>query len=175
MIERKIVEEKIPEIMWIKNPGIREKTIDTWIEAVKVGGWSFLEEIPFTLSFENSGTLVDHARRVTMLVKHVADARREKINHDFLVAGAILHDIGKALEYTKTEDGSIFVNREVERHPISGSKLAEKCGLPKEVVHIIAAHSHEGDKMDRSIEAVIVHHCDFIDFEIMKKTAEEEL
>jgi hypothetical protein len=54
------------------------------------------------------------------------------------------------------------------RHPESGAKLAEECDLPKEVVHIIAAHSHEGDSMNRTPEAIIIHHCDFIDFEIKK-------
>jgi hypothetical protein len=35
-------------------------------------------------------------------------------------------------------------------------------------VLIIYAHSHEGDKLKRSPEAVIVNHSDFIDFEIKK-------
>ena len=39
---------------------------------------------------------------------------------------------------------------------------------PGEVVHIIYAHSHEGDKTERSPESYIVHHCDFIDFHIRK-------
>ena len=41
-------------------------------------------------------------------------------------------------------------------------------GIPGEVLHIIATHSHEGDKVERSIESIIFHHADFVDFDIAK-------
>ena len=97
------------------------------------------------------------------------DIRDENINQDDLIAGALLHDVGKLLEYelidgnaVKSEYGKVF------RHPVSGSKLAWQCGLPDEIVHIIYAHSHEGDNLKRSPETIIVNHSDFIDFEIRK-------
>ena len=97
------------------------------------------------------------------------ETREEDINGDFLIAGALLHDVGKLMEYelrngkvVKSEYGKQF------RHPVSGSNLARDCGLPDGVVHIIYAHSHEGNNIKRSPEAIIVHHCDFIDFEIKK-------
>jgi hypothetical protein len=40
-------------------------------------------------------------------------------------------------------------------------------GLPDKVVHIIASHSKEG--ADRIPESILIHHCDFIDFEIEKR------
>jgi putative nucleotidyltransferase with HDIG domain len=92
------------------------------------------------------------------------------INLEFLIAGALLHDVGKLMEYELKDDGSVVKSEfgKTMRHPVSGSKLAEECGLPNEVVHIIYAHSKEGDTLERSSEAIIVHHCDFIDFEIRK-------
>ncbi len=54
------------------------------------------------------------------------------------------------------------------RHPFTGVALAYKHGIPGEVLHIIATHSHEGDKMERSIESIIFHHADFVDFDIAK-------
>ena len=54
------------------------------------------------------------------------------------------------------------------RHPFSGVALAYKHGIPGEVMHIIATHSHEGDKVERSIESIIFHHADFVDFDIAK-------
>ena len=50
------------------------------------------------------------------------------------------------------------------RHPFSGVSLAEECGVPPEVCHIIAAHAHEGDLVKRTTEAYIVHHADFMTF-----------
>ena len=46
--------------------------------------------------------------------------------------------------------------------------FAGEHGIPGEVMHIIATHSHEGDKMERSIESIIFHHADFVDFDIAK-------
>jgi hypothetical protein len=38
--------------------------------------------------------------------------------------------------------------------------------LPDAVSHIVATHSFEGDRVQRSIESIIFHHADFIDFDI---------
>jgi hypothetical protein len=57
---------------------------------------------------------------------------------------------------------------ELLRHPISGAAFAFAHGLPQEVVHIIAAHSKEGDGTQRTIEAIIVNHADFVNFDVLK-------
>jgi len=172
-MEKSDIEGLIPELKWIRDRALREKVVTAWLEGVKRGKWGSLKEVPFTLSFQNSGTLVDHARRVTQLVKQVADVREENINMDYLIAGALLHDIGKALEYEKVED-EIRVSDygKKVRHPISGANLARELGIPEEVAHIIESHSHEGDKMKRSKESIIVHHCDFIDFDLRRREVE---
>ncbi len=54
------------------------------------------------------------------------------------------------------------------RHPFSGVGLCFKHELPDEVMHIVAAHSKEGDHVQRTIECIIFHHADFIDFDIAK-------
>jgi putative nucleotidyltransferase with HDIG domain len=157
------------ELKLIKNQDLKEKVVAVWEEATKRGKWNKLEDIPFTLIFENSGLLVDHTKRITNLVWNVGCVREEKLNKDYLIAGALLHDVGKSIEY-EFKDGKVVKSKlgAKMRHPASGAKLAEECGLPTEVVHIIAAHSHEGDTMNRTPEAIIIHHCDFIDFEIKK-------
>ena len=55
------------------------------------------------------------------------------------------------------------------RHPISGAAFAFKYDIPQEVLHIIAAHSKEGDGVRRTVEAVIVNHADFVNFDALKK------
>ena len=50
----------------------------------------------------------------------------------------------------------------------SGLAIADRFGLPAEVQHIIAAHSKEGDLGQRTVEAIIVHHADFVSFEPFK-------
>jgi len=157
------------ELAWIKDKKLRDKVIQVWKVAADKGSWKKLDNVPFTLLIENSGKLTDHTKRITNLAKAVYDNREEKINLDYLIAGALLHDVGKLLEYEKV--GRKVVKGEYGkkfRHPVSGALLARELGLPDEVVLIIYAHSHEGDKLERSPESVIVHHCDFIDFHIKK-------
>jgi len=157
------------ELQWIRDVNIKNMVIDVWLKASDRGGWKTLNEVPFTLLFENSGCLTDHTKRITNLAKTIKDQRKETINQDFLIAGALLHDVGKLLEYEKIS-GKIVKGEYGKkfRHPVSGSLLAKECGVPDEIVHIIYTHSHEGDNIERSPESVIVHHCDFIDFHIRK-------
>jgi putative nucleotidyltransferase with HDIG domain len=170
MVKKKDIESIFSkELEWIKDKDLRNKVIKVWEEAAIRGKWNSIEEVPFTLAFENSGKLTDHTKRMTCITKAVYDQRTEDLNLDYLIAGAILHDVGKLLEVIKIDDK--FVKSEYGkklRHPVSGAKLAKELGLPDEVVLIIHAHSYEGDKLKRSPEAVIVSHSDFIDFDIKK-------
>jgi putative nucleotidyltransferase with HDIG domain len=170
MIEISEIKKYFKELLWIQDKDLQEKVVLAWKLAIDRGKWERWEDVPFTLLIEDSGKLIEHTKRVTNLVWNVGNLRTEKINKDYLVAGALLHDVGKTLEY-ELKDGKVIKSEfgAKMRHPESGAKLAEECGLPKEVVHIIAAHSHEGDSMNRIPEAIIVYHCDFIDFEITKR------
>ena len=170
MIEKHDIEQYFLELELIKDKELRRKVVDVWKTAVDRGGWTRLQDIPFTPLFENSGLLVDHTRRITKLAWSVVNSREEPLNKDYVIAGALLHDVGKLLEY-EMKAGKIVKSAfgEKTRHPAAGAHLAEELKLPKEVVHIIAAHSHEGDTMNRTAEAIIIHHCDFIDFEIKKR------
>ena len=157
------------ELQWINDEDLKDKVVSVWKEAADRGCWKSLDDAPFTLLIKDSGKLTDHTKRITNIAKTIYDLRTEEINLDFLISGALLHDVGKLLEYEykdgeyiKCEYGKKF------RHPVSGALLAKELGLPDEVVLIIYAHSHEGDNLKRSPEAVIVNHSDFIDFEIKK-------
>src|SRR5690606_17839471 len=92
------------------------------------------------------------------------------VNHDVLVAGALLADVGKMLEFDKDAAGNLIKGHygDMLRHPFSGVALCYKHGIPPEVMHMVATHSHEGDKVERTIESIIFHHADFVDFDIAK-------
>ncbi len=51
------------------------------------------------------------------------------------------------------------------RHTLSGIAIADRFNLPPEVLHIIGTHSKEGDLGKRTVEAIIVHHADFVSFD----------
>ena len=165
-----------PELQWIRDNELREKTGKTWELALSrsVLTPDDLEKIPFTLLCgpEIGVSFMAHKRCVV----HISRESGEKINSYFgdklpvnmnvLIAGAILADVGKLLEYELDNDGNAVqgVYGKYVRHPFSGVSLAEECGVPPEVCHIIAAHADEGNLVKRSTEAYIVHHADFMTF-----------
>lgn len=164
-----------PEISHITDLGIRTKTIAAFLEAVSRGGWTLddLDRIPFTLLIPNCPVgLLTHMRSVVQTALRISETldgfynKYYQVDRDILLSGAILHDVGKLMEYAETGKG--FVKSQVGRimrHPFSGAALALKHGLPDEIQHIIATHAHEGDDGYRSPASVIVHHADFINFE----------
>ena len=168
----------IPEFQSIEDFELREKTLKVWIEAMAKKGWTVedLLVMPFTLLIEHTPiNIVEHTRAVTLCSVQIADVLRDEykdrisINRDILLSGALLHDVGKLFEYERED--SRFVKSEegkLLRHPISGAAFASQFGIPQEVLHIIAAHSKEGDGARRTVEAVIVNHADFVNFEALK-------
>ena len=166
-----------PELMWITNEDLREKTARTWELALErsVLTAEDLQKIPFTLLAgpDLKVSFMAHKRCVVHVAKESGDKMNEffgidlPVNMDVLLAGAILVDVGKLLEYEMGPDGKSFQGKygKYLRHPFSGVSLAEQCGVPADVCHIIATHAGEGDMVKRTVEAYIVHHADFMTFE----------
>ncbi len=165
-----------PELEWIQDEDLREKTAKTWEVALErsVLTADDLKKIPFTLLCgpDLKVTFMDHKRSVVHIARDAGQKINEMyhgeltVNMDVVIAGAILADVGKLLEYVLDENGKAVqgVYGKYLRHPFSGVSLAEECGVPAEVCHIIAAHAGEGNMIKRTTEAYIVHHADFMTF-----------
>ncbi len=171
---RDAVSKLWPELEWISSEELREQVIRTWIRAFELSPLTpeDLNHIPFTLLVPNCPvTFMEHKRCVVHIARRAAESMREflgsalPIDMDTVIAGAILADVGKLLEYEVVEGKSRQSERgELLRHPFTGVALAMQCGVPDRVCHIIAAHAGEGDQVKRSTEATIVHHADFMSF-----------
>jgi putative nucleotidyltransferase with HDIG domain len=165
-----------PELGWIKDGDLREKTARTWELGLErsVLKAEDLERIPFTLLCgpDLKVSFMAHKRCVVHIAKECGEKMNEffgsdlPVNIDVVISGAILADVGKILEYELDNTGKAVQGKygQYLRHPFSGVSLAEECGVPPEVCHIIAAHAHEGDLVKRTTEAYIVHHADFMTF-----------
>ena len=168
----------IPEFNLIKDLDLREKVLKVWEIALTAGGWEMkdLQRMPFTLLIDPCPcNMIEHIRGVVSVSVNAAEALQSiyegkvKINADYLVAGALLHDIGKLVEYREKNGKFVQSNLgKLVRHPISGVGLCYGQGISEEVMHIIASHSWEGDRSRRTPEAIIVHHADFTNFEQFK-------
>lgn len=178
-MSKEAVLKLLPEIEKIADEGVREKVIACWEEAMSYRQWTVeeLRSIPFTLlAADVRITFIDHVRAVCNMCIACDDvlteshgASKTPVNRDYLIAGALLADVGKLFEYEKV-DGAIVKSDYGQklRHPFSGVGVAFKHDLPPEVMHVIATHSKEGAGEKRSPESIIFHHADFIDFELVK-------
>ena len=163
-----------PELEWIKDADLREKVATTWSLALERSELEAedLEKIPFTLLVPDLNvTFMAHKRAVVHIARQAGEKVEEffkedlPVDMDVLIAGAILADVGKLLEYVKKDGKAVQGSYgKYMRHPFSGVSIAEECGVPPEVCHIIAAHAKEGDHVKRTTEAYLVHHADFMTF-----------
>ena len=166
------VRELFPEADEIADSNLRAKVLKTWLAAWQLSPFDQLEQTPFLEGALAEINNVEHTRAVTVMSIQFAKIAREflniQVNTDYLIAGAILHDMGKVFEYceVKTDLGRLFT------HSVSAGLIAAKEDLPPEVIHIIVMHSLEGDLVKRSPEAAIVHYMDFAyaEFALRSKT-----
>lgn len=173
---KKEILELWPELEWIQDEDLREKTALTWEKAIErsVLSAADLKRIPFTLLCgpDLKVTFMDHKRSVVHIARDAGNKVNEMyhgeltVDMDILISGAILADVGKMLEYVLDENGNAIqgIYGKYLRHPFSGVSIAEEYGIPAPVLHIIAAHAGEGDHVKRTTEAYIVHHADFMTF-----------
>ena len=172
------VSELWPELEWIEDAGLRAQVHRTWTLAFERSPLTpgDLQEIPFTLLVPNCDvTFMEHKRCVVHIAKRAAESMLEfmgrslPIDMDTVVAGAILADVGKLLEYEMVDGKARQSERgKALRHPFTGVALAMECGVPDRVCHCIATHAGEGDLVKRSTEAIIIHHADFMSYLPMK-------
>lgn len=167
-----------PELDWIQDPELKERVTETWVTAFERSPLDpeDLERIPFTLLIPDCpATFMEHKRCVVHIARRSAEAMEEflgralPIDMDVVIAGAILADVGKVLEYETIDGVAVQSARgKALRHPFTGVAVAMECGVPDNVCHIIATHAAEGNLVNRSTEAWIVHHADFMSYEPFK-------
>ncbi len=158
----------------IADADVRAKTVKTWVLACERGGWKSVDELremPFTLLTNTRGVnFIEHVIAVTEGAYGLAKAQeavyREmpyQIDYDRLLAGGLLHDVGKLLEFERDGSGGFRKSRAgmCARHPISGTAVAYEVGLPDEILNTIACHAKEGDGRPQCVETVLIHQADF--------------
>lgn len=168
----------------IGNEALREKVISTFLLACERGKWKTVEalkKVPFTLLTDTHGVgLIAHTIAVTEGALALGRAQTDHydtlpytIDFDRLIAGALLHDVGKILEIEPDGKGGYrkSLSGMYARHPISGALLAAECGLPEDIINTIACHAKEGDGRPQVVETVLIHQADFATFNplIMKE------
>ena len=179
---RETVRRELPEIQEIKNGELRDKVVEAWAMSLAQEGLSGISDIQGSGDPEKNilkeGTQVDHLRGVTLLSMRMAEQLEElkpalEIDHDVMIAGALVHDVGKAREFkaanqAKWKQAPHVAGWPPARHSVHGYYICKTVGLPDEVAHIAIGHSREGVFVMKSLECTIVSHADHSYWEIMK-------
>jgi 3'-5' exoribonuclease len=123
--------------------------------------------------------LLQHSLAVAKLADAVSSLYGDKVNRDLLLAGAILHDIGKIQELTDMPEGDYTSIGRLVGHISLGCSFLQFVinGLPNFpsqksalIMHMVLSH-HGTPEMGSAItpkiiEAEILHHIDYLDSSI---------
>lgn len=145
----------------IKNPTLSHKEFKKYPKAdlekartlFNVGGMGPVER-----------DVLNHTIAVTELCIKTAEIIEKnyglKINKDYLIAGALLHDIMKIFEWKITKEGPEHTGVLLDHSFLGVAELYHR-GFPEGVIHIVASHFGEhGPTPPRNFEALIFHYLD---------------
>ncbi len=151
-------------------------------------------KIPSSLNHHHNylGGNLEH----TLNVVRICDALskiNDKLDRDLMIAGALLHDIGKALEYQpsyvidKTDEGILsghivlgykIIKEKIEELRSEGVDFPEE--LEMKLSHMVLSHhgKHEwgSPQIPRFVEALALHYADYVDAHLkyhLQKVEEE--
>ena len=126
------------------------------------------------------GGLIEHTLSMARIARYLAD-HYPHVNKSLLIAGVLLHDLGKALEYETTgsfdftDDGrlvghivraTIMIERAAD-DLVANGRVAISEDERRQLVHLIA--SHHGTQewgspvVPKTLEAILLHQIDLLD------------
>jgi 3'-5' exoribonuclease len=170
----------------IKDPKLRKMVIDTLRNPGPLSNKGMkLPQVPFEQApastdwhHAKTGGLVEHTYFVTRVcisvAESLADVYRADIDMDSLIAGALLHDIGKVWGVRRSKSGKWSSTGSTIDHTMLGTSELHARHFPEKVVHIVAAHfGDQGPTPPQTIEAYILHVIDNMDA-VMNANVEEQ-
>ena len=120
------------------------------------------------------GGLLEHTLSMTKLASYLSQ-HYDYVNKDLLIAGTLLHDMGKAIEYSVdtsfdfSEDGRLVGH--IVRAIVMIETAARELDFPetklRHLVHLVASHHGKlewgSPVQPKTIEAVLLHQIDLLD------------
>jgi len=161
----------------IKNRGLKKKVVDFLKdlrlsnkdfkkypkEKLKTAGSLFV--VPTSGMGPIERDVVEHTAALTELCTKTVDIFKKnyglKLNKDFLIAAAIVHDLMKVFEYKRDKSGELEPTGIMLDHTMLAVAELYARDFPEEVIHIVASHFGEaGPTPPRTFEAIIFHNLD---------------
>jgi putative nucleotidyltransferase with HDIG domain len=165
---RRAVRESLPEIESIGDAGLRAAVVEIWAMAWQSSEWQELSDCPKATELPVARSLVTHSRVVAQMSAAMCDVlARENdlaISRDEVITIALLHDVSKLYEFTKTPGGSekSEIGRKYQ-HGFLAALWMHEAGLSTNLVHAVISHTPLSGVIPQTQEALIVHYADFAD------------
>lgn len=181
-MNERFIKEFTSYLELIRSESIRDGVEVIWKELFEQSEWNDICDVPSDLN----GTaipLVRHTCNVASYAFELAkvygtayEDQKMVFNFDNLIAGALLHDVSKILEYhpalhgaERSEDGRLFGENFFAVNQI----LAQN--LPFEVMHIVVSDAAKTKPAPATREALLVYFADRIDMDVRNLMAGEPL
>jgi len=154
--DKQAIRKAFPLIAQIEDAKLQESVVKAWHIAWKESSFKNLEDAP-----AKGDTLVRHtnaaASAALAMGRLLIQQYDVKINLDYVIAGAILHDLDKIVMY-ESKGGRIVHSEFGEKivHGAYGGHIALLAGLPQDIVFIVMAHSPKVDVELTSPEGKLV-------------------
>ncbi len=171
---RRNVIASLPELELIQDQDLRNKVADAWTLSLEQNNFSALEEMDHSgrpgMFFSKQKSQADHVRGVAQMALKMGEVMKSifpelDLSNDEIVAGALCHDLGKPGEYNlehrkrwAADPGR--TGKPSVRHTFYGFHIALTAGLPESIAHVAAMHAAEGEIVNRSTLAELVHFAD---------------
>lgn len=159
------VAELLPEVELIGNGEWREKVIAIWQEAVEMSRWETMDQVKFNALCPGA-SLVSHTRAVTRSALSMLEAVRDfcgaEFSRDVIVVECLLHDVCKTVE-NDPGPGDRCVKSPVGKtyqHGFLSGYLAQKHGLPPEIVASLIAHTSHSKVVPSTLEGMFLFYAD---------------
>ena len=121
------------------------------------------------------GGLIEHTLSMARLANHLA-SHYPFVNRDLLLAGTLLHDMGKAIEYDISKSFSFSEDGRLVGHITRAIVLVEKASAAlddfpeddlRHLTHLIASHHGTlewgSPVVPKTLEAILLHQIDLLD------------
>lgn len=158
-IKEKGLRKKVLDIL--KHPGLANKSL-------RYKPLDF-REAPASIQFHHiyREGLLEHTYSVTSLcidiIEHMKKVYNTELDSDSLIAGALVHDVGKLWGMKKRPEGWEGTELMLDHSMLGTAELYAR-GFPEKVLHIVASHfGPEGPTPPQTMEAVIFHTVDNLD------------
>ncbi|WP_330631685.1 HD domain-containing protein [Halocatena halophila] len=160
---REQIEAAFPTLDELSDELLAEQCVRAWDLGLERGGWRDIHDIPYAWNIDDVST-VEHVQGVAQIALTAIEQQERihgaPIDRDVVIAGALLHDVGKCYEYTshvpndRLDSPSPTYAGDVIPHSLSSYALAHEVGCSIAVKRTIPHFL--GEIPTRSIEAELI-------------------